>query len=236
MTDYLHITFKPEIDLENLEKDLTEFIKTRCLDVLPPEILQHFCVTKYTTNDYVTIDPYISSIPFRRLYEDKKKNIYIVILMEYIINFVKRYSSNISILFYFADKKKSDLRKETIYDFHTFLTTKKLPFNCEIIISSLLNIFYISEVEVSLNLNSKTNLPKEFIGYIRNYYIAAKNINKAVEYLIEDIQNESSNFIKYERIVEYEYWMLPDFLKNTLDPPNIEGVFYKSGRVYFSQE
>ncbi len=191
MTDYLHIKFEPKVCPQNLKQYLKVFIQNRGSDNIPQAMLQHFRIVKDTTDDYIVIKPFIGTASFRALYSDKKKKKYIVFILTQIINWLKRYTNKISILFYFADTKESNLSKKLIYDIADLLESKKLLSNYEFIISSALKLFYVSEVEAFLIGNSE-----ETRGYLYDFYIVAKNFDKAVNYLIENLENEGFEFIK----------------------------------------
>jgi hypothetical protein len=146
-----------------------------------------------------------------------------VFILNQIINWLKKYTNKISILFYFADSKESNLSKKLIYDIADLFESKNLLSDCEFIILSALKFFYVSEVQAFLIGDSQKSS-----ACVCDFYIVAKKNDEAINYIIEHLEKEGFEFIKYKKILEYEYYQLPDLLKETLSPPSQEGIYYKS--------
>ncbi|MEA5469585.1 hypothetical protein [Spirulina sp. 06S082] len=232
MTESLYLIFETQSDCNLSADSLVKTIQSKCAAEIPSNVIQHFRVIWSQTGNKIKIQPFIGGSSFMNLYESKKRP-YINTLLLYLFEWIKEFSNRIEILFYTEDAKEL-VQIESFSGIEDILSKEKKPHHTKFTFSPKSKIFYIGLAQANLEtpLNVKTTEPAT--GYFCHYYVVASNVEEAINYITTDMEKERAFLVGYESLVEILYSNIPDEVKELSEYSGKRGIFYRSGRVYFS--
>ncbi|MEM9544201.1 MAG: hypothetical protein AAGA60_32560 [Cyanobacteria bacterium P01_E01_bin.42] len=228
MTDSLYIKFTTQDRCSLSKENFVNTIKNRCEDKVPAKTLQRFYVNWYRTNNQIQTEPYALS-SLRIMLESKKQRSYANIILSQIFQLAKEYSDKIEL--FFCDQNTSEVAKtEKFSTIEQILSIKPIPVHIKFIFSPHSRIFHLNLAEAKLQKPIRVEGSEPATGYLCHYYISASNAEEALNYVAADMEKENAFLVGYENITEVLYYTI----RELSDYPNELGIFYKSGKVYFS--
>lgn len=226
MSTEMTILFKTEIDIA-FDDELKMFINNSLSEKVPIHILKRF--TPYLVHNedrlYLNFD-FLISILYGK-YEE-----YGTIILCDSLQWLQKYSQLIKLEILALSKPSTEKKPEEMtMTIKALREMTSIPINVKIDILVKTKIFYVEQVEVMIG--SLLEINNQALGYLRNYFIASKDIDETFKLIVNDIQ-EDEQFTGVKKIFEVGFWALPQVIRDDSDYPTSSKILYRSERIYFS--
>ncbi|NEQ42451.1 MAG: hypothetical protein F6K00_02365 [Leptolyngbya sp. SIOISBB] len=231
MTTHLYIAFTCNLDnTEELLQELESYVKAECFGKIPNGALENFRFKIQQDKNHFMVEPYFGASSFVAQFENKKHRPYVDEAMMVLVESLQMLSTEIEIVFCAEDCTERIVKDEQISSIESILSLRRVPFKSRFEITNH-PIFFASQVEFELEKPIEVADENTAIGYFRNYYVCAENIQETLNFIIEF--QKPDVLIGYGRVEEVLPILLPAESRDSFSV-NQKGVFYSSGKVLYS--